>query len=699
MIKTLKNSYLSFLLVVPLFFCIYHYNGIVVDAILYVTQYVYSIDPARFGGDPAFEFGNQGSLGLFSPFFGVFLELFGVASGAFVFTLLMQLAWILAAIFMIKALLRLTWQRLWVLPVTILFVICFANGMGFSHIHFFQYVALYACSRVFSIVLGISALALIFYQKKCLSLLLILFGTAVHPITAGWCLPFWMFFFFPKTRVPVLVFSILFPLTFLLHYSVFDVYPEDWLQRPLEYTPDYEILCRFIVLFVFFGLLSKCVLNVWIRKISVSMFFLMIITFYWSLCGGFGEHIFLYQVQPWRSVWIPSLVAVPLGACFVKNIALKLKRNKVVSTHDLAVLLLFVSFFMPANIILVSIGALLLGLQKEKKVSMKGMVWLFGTFLMAGLLAQQYLTMCVQGLFPLVGFVYKDAYLFRDSFLIYQMVFVVGFAVFFFKQRKIMLAAFLIATQFFSRFMILPILPVFLFFFPRGKKMMFWGGFLLIVVLTLFDGMFDVDLRRRTVLECFPSRFLWICFASSISLIPIFLYKRFSNIVVVASIVFLCGAAIANYNVNSANWSEGEKQLDYYLHNPLFPQVKEKGRTLFFVSGPFADEPRLRFLTGSYFSHSVMVGDVFSKDHYRTALERSHLLYRKKRESQSTIFYDYGEIRNKFAVIDTLVDRFTFLCDEKEVTHLVTDKRDLPFVIEDSTIATNSQKIYLYGCD
>ena len=58
---------------------------------------------------------------------------------------------------------------------------------------------------------------------------------------------------------------------------------------------------------------------------------------------------------------------------------------------------------------------------------------------------------------------------------------------------------------------------------------------------------------------------------------------------------------------------------------------------------------------------------------------------------------DYGEIRNKFAVIDTLVDRFTFLCDEKEVTHLVTDKRDLPFVIEDSTIATNSQKIYLYG--
>ena len=214
MVKILKNKYLPFLFAVPLFFSVYHYSGIVVDAILYVTQYVHSLNPARFLGDPAFDFGNQGSLGFFSPILGLFVEPLGVTLGAFVYTLVVQFSWIVAAVFMVKSLLRLTWQRLWVLPVTILFVMVFSNGIGFAHIRWFQYVSVYACSRSLSVVIGVVALALLFSKKNLLSLLFIIAGTAVHPITAGWCLPFWMFFLFPKTRVPVVALSLLFPLLY-----------------------------------------------------------------------------------------------------------------------------------------------------------------------------------------------------------------------------------------------------------------------------------------------------------------------------------------------------------------------------------------------------------------------------------------------------------------------------------------------------
>ena len=105
LINILKNKYLPFLFAVPLFFSANRYEGIIHDAILYITQYVYTIDPLRFWGDPAFEYGNQDSLGFFSPFFGIFLETFGVSKGSFIFTVLMQFLWIVASVFVIKSLL------------------------------------------------------------------------------------------------------------------------------------------------------------------------------------------------------------------------------------------------------------------------------------------------------------------------------------------------------------------------------------------------------------------------------------------------------------------------------------------------------------------------------------------------------------------------------------------------------------------
>ncbi len=698
LIRTLKNYYLPFLFGIPLFFCVYHYNGVVFDGILYVTQYLYSVNPTRFLGDPAFEFGNQNSLGLFSPFFGLFVRIFGVARGAFVYTFFMQLAWVVAAIFFVRSLLRLIWQKLWILPTVILMAFFFANGMVLSHIGWFQYIPMYVCSRSFSMVLGIAAMALLFNQKKYLSFVLILLGTVIHPITAGWCLPFWMFFFYPKTRIPICVISFVFPFTFLLHWHVLDFLPEDWLSRPLPYAPNYEVISRYVLLLVFWGILRRKTLNNVVQRISLNLFCVTAIACYWDVWGGYGEHIFLHQVQPWRAVWLPTIVAVPLGVCCVKDIARRFLGHRQITTHDFSLLLLIVSFISPVNIISVSVVALIFFVVKKKCLTQTGVVAIFAAFMLGTFVVQQYYTWCLQGLLPFLNSNFVTVGRIRDSFLVYQLVFVVGFALFFLRQRRYVLSAILLLSVFFSRFLLLPALPLFLYLFPNLQKTKYWGIAAFIVVLTMFDGLIDVETRRTTMIDGLPVNFYWICLASVLSFASVCLSKRFSY-VPVAIWIFACSlVAVVSYSAESADWKTKEAQLDYYFHHPIFPQVAERGKMLFYVSGRYVSEPRLQFFTGSYISNSSMVGSVFSKEHYRTALVRSHMLYQKDRNPQSHQYFDYSVIINKIADADTLIERVSFLCENEEISHLVTDKADLPYVKVDSTIVQESQKVYLYGC-
>ena len=222
---------------------------------------------------------------------------------------------------------------------------------------------------------------------------------------------------------------------------------------------------------------------------------------------------------------------------------------------------------------------------------------------------------------------------------------------------------------------------------------------MLIVVMAAFDGMFDVETRRQTLFGGLPLCFPWVCFATAASFASIWLSKRFSYLSV-SIWLMVCGVvAVMNYCIDCKKSLETEQQLDRYFHDSVFPQVKERGRMLFYVSGTYVSEPRLQFMTGSYFTSSVNVGAVFSKGHYRTALERSHLLYQKDYALQSHEFFHYEEVVNKLADVDTLIDRIFFLCGMGEITHLVTDKTGLPFVAEDSTMVNGNQKTYLYGCN
>lgn len=697
-ICVLKNKYLPFLFAIPLFFCLLRYDGIVIDAVLYVTQYVFSIDPARFLGDPAFEFGNQESLGLFSPILGFFIEWLGVARGAFAYTILMQFAWIVVTVFLVKSLLSLIKQRLWILPVTILLVAFFANGTSFSQIRFFKYISPYACSRSLSIVLGIGAIALIFYKKKFYSLILILIGTIIHPLTAGWCLPFWMFYYFPKSRVPVAFFCALFPVTVFFRVGPFDSFPVEWLPHPLSFRPKYEEISRYFILIVFWGMLAKHAIEIQIKKISGSLCLITTIALYWDLWGGYAEHILLYQVQPWRVFWLSSILAAPIGLCLIKDSLRRFLKNKSMTHYDFASIILVVGMVLPENIITTTLVAIFLSLNKAKNVSLNELVGVFITYLFGSYGVQQYHTWCLQG-FPSFGeFDFRVSNRIMDSYFIYQIMFSIGFIIFFARKRHYISVLLLILSIILPRFMLLPALSLYLAFFPRRNRVQYWCGAVVILLLLLFDGVVDVETRRLFLIDGRAIVFPWVFFTIVFSLASICLFKRVSYFGVVMWILVCSVIAIVNYNGHSAKSFENEMRLDRYLHSPIFPQIKERGKILFYVSGPFAKEPRLQFMTGSYLSHSTMVGSIFNRDHHREALRRSHLLYQKFVEEETGEIIDFSKIIEKIADVDTLIDRVSFLCERNDIAYLVSDKESLPFAKNDSTMIGKNQKVVLYGC-
>jgi hypothetical protein len=699
MIKILKNRYFPYLFAIPLFICVYHYNGIVMDGILYVSQYIHSVDPTRFLRDPIFEFGNQGSLGLFAPFFGVFVRMFGVDKGAFLYTLSMQLAWILLAICMIKTLLQMTRNKLWILPVVICFVGVFSNGMPFSYARFFSFVQSYVCSRSLSIAAGMCALIFLLKKKKLISLLLVLLGTMIHPITTGWCLPVWFFVFFPRTRLPILVLSFAFPLTFLMHKGWLDVYPEDWLSRPLIGAPNYQTFGKYFALlcfyFVFVRRLSN---NLYIKEISNSFCILLIIALYWDICGGYGGHIFLYVVQPWRAMWMPSLFAVPLGLCFFKDSLRRMLKRKEFTTHDLALFMMLLSFLTVQNLYVIFLIAAYLFICPLRKVTVKITSLIFAFLLVAELLVQEYHALCMQGLDFWLGYDFKVVYRIRCSLQLYLVAGSVALILYFFFKKKYLLAIPLLLYLFFPYFQLLPFLSLYLWGVKK-RGYVYFGGATIVLLVVLLDGCIGEEDRFRSVLNGFPPNFGWVFLLVFVSFLTIWMSKKFRYVPMFMWLAACMAVGCVRYDARTEMQRNVESELDAYLESSIFPQIPERGKAFFFVSGNYEQEPRLRFLTGSYFTGTNQVGNVFNINHYKTVLKREQLLYWRREDTakkHNSIIYD--EILNKLADTDTLIDRFAFLCSEKELTHLVTDKENLPFAVSDSAIISRQQKVFLYEC-
>ena len=209
--------------------CVNHFDGFEQDSILYTLQAINRIFPGRFIDDPAFMFGNQDTFSIFSIIYSLFIKLFPIDTAALLLTLLTHCG--LAISF---AWLAYKWTKnfhcTWLaLPITLFFISVYAYG-EYRHDMWdtIKTIEAYPVARTLAVCFGFWGLAHLFDKNKWISPVIFLTGSFIHPLTAGWGLPLWMFFHFPKTRLPIAAASLLFPATVLIGKEPWAAYPPSW---------------------------------------------------------------------------------------------------------------------------------------------------------------------------------------------------------------------------------------------------------------------------------------------------------------------------------------------------------------------------------------------------------------------------------------------------------------------------------------
>jgi len=697
-----KNKFLPYIIAIPFFFCLHSYRGIILDAILYLLQYISTFDPGRFANDPAFMFGNQDSYGFFSPILGLFVDAFGVADGMKILCWLSHLGWTVSAVLFVKAFCKYSLNKLWFIPFLIFFILLTADGMPHTKVHFFRLVETYTCSRALSIIFGFAGFAALLKKRKIESLILLLFGTAIHPLTAGWGLPLWFLFFYSKTKNLLLAVSVLFPFLAFLHIGKFDFYPLDWLQRPLTFAPPKDMIVRNCVWFVFFGyLIPRYLPRSAVVVLSKAIFWVVLIAFYWNLWGGFGEHIFLYQVQTWRAEWIPMVFSFLF--CFVLILQLfRRVRKKLFDSTDFSKFLSIVAILSPICMLIPIILAIYYARKKRSNIDvLKYMLSCLAFFLLVGFAVQQYVIWGMEGGYAFLGFDYQYLYRLQNSLLLNQAFFAVICIALLVGKKKYFLSIPLAVFLFVPHYQLIPLSVIAWSLMETRKRFVVT----LAILLTLFDCLFNTNYREHSLLNSLPS--CWYRYAGFALLsfgalkMMSLLWNRvvFRYVPMVLLMLVLGGYAYAHWDGRFGLRIKEELRLQTYLKETIFPQEKDRGRILFFVKGLLAAEPRLQFLSGAYLCETVHVGELFFEGQYKESMKRENYLFYKEFRGIAHDGPAYeGFVSEKMMSRDTLIDRTRFLCEKKEIKNLVTDEVELPFVKKDSVLYDRIQWIYLYGC-
>jgi hypothetical protein len=143
--------------------------------------------------------------------------------------------------------------------------------------------------------------------------------------------------------------------------------------------------------------------------------------------------------------------------------------------------------------------------------------------------------------------------------------------------------------------------------------------------------------------------------------------------------------------------------MNQFLHSPPFPYIVNRGKILFSVFDYAENIPRLRFLSGGYYDYQIDVGTMFSKQHKFAADTHKRNIYGMDK-SQDSLWMLIDEFEKSRKINENLFNKDSLqscvrrLCQENEISHLVSDKR-LPLVASDSLILWyKEEKIWLYPC-
>lgn len=720
-IAILKSKWLPFALGIPLFFCLHHYEGIKDDAILYLLQAIHSISPERFVNDPPFMFGNQDSLGLFTPLYRLFIINFTIANGTKLATFIFQLIWIISFISMVRAIGISFKNRLWILPITILFIGICADKMPHFKILFVDFVQHYNCSRLLSIALGLAALGFLFSKRKWLSLAFIFIGTIIHPLSAGWGLPVWFFVFHPKTKYAIILFSALMPLSFLLHTGPLDIIPDNWFKRPLVYATDIWDLFRMSSYILFLGYYIPRKKTGHISQISKAIAITLLIAYYWNLWGHLGKHSLLYQLQTWRAEWLAWAVVTPF---FLNILFSEIRKKKhlysFIASHTCFVLsMLFLSLFPPLNtpffffIAYIDRIKLFSNFFKEnldflKSSPHKGTLHALGfilfIFCFISAAYANIVELALEGSLStifLCGNFQISQLLTRSNMLVCTFISII-FVIYSLSIGKKFAAICFGIYVIFPLFLFIPLLGLFLLFFDIPKKRTIPIGIGLLLI-SLVDTLLSTQFRCHTFFDIFgvyfkPVLFFWLFIISAWSFLLI--AKRSKTIIILFLIISTSSYAFCFWDNRPEKVKKIESAFELFKNETIFPYIRDRGKIFFYVTGNLAHLPRVQFLTGAYLSANAHIGEPFYPKQFFEAQKRDNYLFYKKQlgianeKNEYTIFAS-----TTLSNPDTLVDRINFLCGKKEITHLVSDFPNLPYHPLDSlTLHALDKEIYLYQC-
>ena len=320
----LKKNSLLYALGLVLFFALVRYRGYTYDAALYLLQVMNYLQPERFINDVPFMYGNQDSFSVFSPIVAEVFKLLGVNIGGIVATLFVLFAMAVSLVGLVCRWTKLFDAKQWRFFAVLALFIMWAGkeyGAGCLYFPFFESLLV---ARVISEVLVVIGLIYIFDKNKYISLAFFILSSLFHPLMGGWALPLWLFFHFPRFRIPVLILAFLAPLSGFLHIGRLDFYPDDW--KPLYIRPDWNDSFIYMGLLLFWWSMYRHFKGRSLSSFSISLFLVSLEAFYLQYAGVYMEHLLFYQAQPYRMQWLCTIPVIPVFVLFIHD-CLKIKRE------------------------------------------------------------------------------------------------------------------------------------------------------------------------------------------------------------------------------------------------------------------------------------------------------------------------------------------------------------------------------------
>ena len=642
------------------FLSVNHFDGIAQDAILYTLQAIHYISPERFIGDIAFMYGNQDEFTLFSPLYCIFIKLLPIDNAAFLLGLLIHVFLAFSsALFVWKLTKYLHCHWLSIIIVLVFFAL-YSYGEERNVLTFnLKTIEPFPVPRTLSAAFGFLGLA--YLKNKWKSIPLFILGTLIHPLTAGWCLPLWACFHFPKTRIPIIVFSALFPLTIFIGKEPWAASPKEWIYIIFDNEAE-EILKNMLLYQAFFTMMAiKIKSPLIIKKMLVSFCIILGIANYWFIIEIFTHHIFLFQVQVFRIQWICQLLAVFISAWQAIWIWIKaIRKNKPLCFFQKIFIISLIIIWIDSSFVLSLIGLSFLYLWCKKN----SMLSIYrGTTLIISLCSITLLTYWIHCFAPSV---IPLSWIYANQLLVMKHLFA------------------LVSTT-----------TLTLGLSTRRFVLFVYGILLFSVFLISYAWTFlpNENFGIAYILAAFLFLSFYMQYKSKLTQISIY------AILFVATSCFIS----LNYDHRPDIQKKREYAMNQFLQEPPFPYIANRGKILYSVFDYAQNIPRLRFLSGGYYDDQIDVGTVFSKQHkFAADFHQLHIVGFNSIQlslwNKMNIYEKSFKINAILSNKDSLQNSVKRLCQANEITHLISDLR-MPFAASDSlTLWYKEKKIWLYPC-